>query len=207
MNGTSIGIAVLMLAVAVPAAADDSGLYVGAGIALVDMPKQIGLGVSNVPLLRGDADNQDTGFAVTLGYRVNRNISFELGYVDLGDLEANVVDVAGTSDARATVGFSSDGMTFAMIGTFPIGKWEPYVKAGILFSSTMLEYSGTLSSTTFSARIADDDEDALYGAGVRYALRDRLRVYLDATLFSEVGEPRTGQLDAFSTSLGALWRF
>lgn len=53
---------------------------------------------------------------------------------------------------------------------FPIGKWEPYLKAGVFYSTTELVYSGSVLGDSFGARFKDDDEDALYGVGVRYAV-------------------------------------
>ena len=64
------------------------------------------------------------------------------------------------------LGFSAEGVTLAMIGTFPIGKWELFLKAGVFYSSTVLEYSGSQSGTDFGARLTNDDEDALYGIGL-----------------------------------------
>jgi Outer membrane protein beta-barrel domain len=105
------------------------------------------------------------------------------------------------------VGFSAEGVTLAMIGTFPIGKWEPYLKAGVFYSRTVLAYAGSSSGTPFGARIRNEDEDAIYGVGVRYALSEHVRLYLDSTYFMEVGQPDTGRADYLNTSLGAVWRF
>lgn len=52
----------------------------------------------------------------------------------------------------------------------------------------------------------NDDEDALYGIGVRYAVNERLRLYLDATYFMEVGEADTGQANYLNFSAGARRR-
>jgi OmpA-OmpF porin, OOP family len=203
----SIGIALGALALSPLAAADDSGVYIGAGIGNVDMPDNVQLGVPDVPLMGGKTNDNVFRAGVDIGYRFNRNIAIELGYVDLGDLKADVADVSGGSDANARVKFSADGISLALVGTFPIGKWEPYAKAGALFSSTTLKFSGSFSGTPFSADIDNDAEDALYGIGVRYALTERLKLVLDSTYFMEVGEPGHGQANFFKTSLGAIWQF
>lgn len=195
------------LAIAPAAAGDDSGWYLGAGVGLADTPDNSVLTPSDVPVLTGRTVDNDTSWGLAAGYRFNKNIAIELGYVDLGEFTSEVADATGATDARAAVGFSADGVTLAMIGTFPIGKWEPYLKAGVLYSSTVLEFSGSQSGVDFGARITNDDEDALYGIGLSYAVSERMRIYLDSTYFMEVGESDTGRSDYLNTSLGASWRF
>jgi OOP family OmpA-OmpF porin len=195
------------LAIAHAASADDSGWYLSAGIGLADAGDRSQLCCAGFPLLTGETVDNKTTWGVAAGYRFNENIALELGYADLGKLSAEVNDATGATDARAAVGFSAQGVTFAMIGTFPIGKWEPYLKAGVFYSSTVLEYSGSQSGDAFGARITNDDEDALYGIGVRYAVSESLLIYLDSTYFMEVGDPGKGRSDYLNTSLGAAWRF
>lgn len=207
MIARSIGIVLGALILPPAALADDSGIYIGANVGEVDMPDNVQLGVPAVPLLRGPSDGSVFTPGLEIGYRFNRNIALELGYVDLGDLKANVSDLTGGTDANARVKFSADGVSLSLVGTFPVGKWEPYVKAGALFSSTTLKYSGTMAGGPFSADIDNDAEDALYGIGVRYALTERLKLVFDATYFMEVGEVGYGQSDSFKTSLGVIWQF
>lgn len=203
----SLWMTLAALAFAPAASADDSGWYLGAEAGLADTADKSQLCCAGFPLLTGDTHDNKTSWRVAGGYRFNQNIALELGYVDLGELTSEVSDATGATDARAAVGFSAEGVTFAMIGTFPIAKWELYLKAGVFYSSTVLEYSGSQSATDFGARITNDDEDALYGIGLRYPLSERLRIYVDSTYFMEVGEANTGRSDYLNTSIGALWRF
>jgi len=195
------------LAVGPAAAGDDSGWYMSAGLGLADTADTSQLCCDGFPLLTGETNDNKTTWSIAGGYRFNRNIALELGYVDLGKLTSGVSDATGTSDARAAVGFSAEGVTFTMIGTFPLGKWEPYLKAGVFYSSTVLEYSGSQAGNDFGARVTNDDEDALYGIGVRYAVNERLRIYLDSTYFMEVGDSEHGRAEYLNTSLGATWHF
>jgi OOP family OmpA-OmpF porin len=188
-------------------AADDSGWYLGAGAGLTDTADDARLGVPDVPLLSGRTDDNKLSWSFAGGYRFSPHLAIELGYVDLGRIEADVGDLTGNTDARAGFGFSADGVTLALIGSFPIGKWEPYLKAGVFHSTTELTYSGSVLGKGFGARFKGADEDALYGVGVRYAVNERVRIYLDATYFMEVGEPDTGQADYLNFTLGVVWRF
>jgi opacity protein-like surface antigen len=195
------------LAIAQAASADDSGWYLGAGVGLADTADRSQLCCAGFPLLTGRTHDNKTSWGVAAGYRFNQSLAIELGYVDLGELTSEVADATAATDARAAVGFSAEGVTLAMIGTLPFGKWEPYLKAGVFYSSTVLEYSGSLSGVPFGARITNDDEDAIYGIGVGYALSEHIRIHLDTTYFMEVGEPEKGRAEYLNTSIGATWRF
>jgi OmpA-OmpF porin, OOP family len=202
----SIGIAVGVLALS-SAMADDSGVYIGAAVGYVDVPDNVQLGVPDVPLLTGKTDDSVFTPGVDIGYQFNRNLAIELGYADLGDLKANLADPSGATDANARAKFSADGVSLALVGSLPIGKWEPYVKAGALLSNTTLKYSGAIAGNAFAAEIGNHAKDALYGVGIRYAFTDHLKLVLDATYFDDVGERGYGQSDFFKTSLGVIWQF
>jgi OOP family OmpA-OmpF porin len=195
------------LVIAQAAAADDSGFYLGAGVGLAQTGNTSRLGVADLPLLTGKTHDDDTTWGVAAGYRINQNIAIEVGYVDLGEITSEVTDATGATDARAASGFSADGVTLALIGTFPLGNWEPYLKAGLLSSNTVLEFAGSAAGGNFGARITNEDEDALYGIGVSYAVSESLRIYLDLTYLMEVGESDTGRSDYLNPSAGAIWRF
>ena len=181
--------------------AQNAGIYVSAAVGLSDAPDRSQLGE-----LTGSTDNRDLSWNIGLGYRFNRNIALEPGYVDLGQLESDLTAPSGASDGSAHASFAAAGATVALVGTFPMGRWEPYIKAGVLFSSTELKFSG-LGSTPFAARLTKDNEDPLYGAGVRFNVTEPLQVYLDVTYLDEVGEPETGRSRYFNSSAGVLWRF
>lgn len=187
--------------------ADDAGLYVGAGIGSAEHAKNAALRPPQVPLMTGTSDARDTSWNVTLGYRVNNNIAFELGYVNLGDIEASVADRTSQSDARGQFTFSTEGVTAAMVGRFPVRQWTPYIRAGVLFSETDLRYAGSASGAAFGARIKDDSQDAFFGAGLTYDLGSRWSVQLDLTHFMEAGDRGSGQSDYHNVSVGFMWRF
>ena len=207
MIARSIGIALGALVLSPVLAADDSGVYIGGAVGYVDMPDNVQLSIRGVPLLTGESG--DTVFTPELdvGYRFNRNLAVELGYADLGDLKANLSDISGVTNANARAKFSAEGVSLSLVGTLPIGKWEPYVKVGALFSDTRLKYSGAVAGNTFAADIGNHAQDAIYGFGVRYALTQRLKLVLGATYFNDVGERGSGQSDYFKTSLGVIWQF
>ncbi|MET0533964.1 MAG: porin family protein [Steroidobacter sp.] len=207
MNAGSVCVVLGALALSQSALADDSGAYIGVNVGHVDMPDDVRLGVPDVASLSGDSKSTGLALSMEVGYRFNRNLAVEVGLVDLDVLVADVADPTGGSDASAQLGFKADGVSVALVGIFPIDKWEPYVKAGVLFSDTTLTYTGSVGGSSFGASIDNESEDALYGVGVRYSVTERLRLYLDATYFMEVGEPERGQVEYIKTAAGVIWQF
>lgn len=205
MRSTMACMILLGTAVTWPAIADDAGLYVAASLGRVDGPNNGVLGVGPQPLT-GKIDDGNFSWSASLGYRLNQYFAIDLGYVDLGELEADVSDATRQTDGRASVSFSAEGVSVAMIAGLPLGRWRPYLKGGVLFTNTELAYAGTGSGTRFSGRFTNDVEDALYGIGVDYALNSDVYLSLDAT-YVEVGTPSRGKADLLNTSLGVTWKF
>jgi Outer membrane protein beta-barrel domain/Sigma-54 interaction domain/Bacterial regulatory protein, Fis family len=164
-------IALLTLIATAAAAADDTGFQLGASFGIAEHAQDVALGVPDVGRLTGETGGDDTSWAVSGSYRFNRNIAIEIGYVDFGEMDGAVTDVEGGSDARADFTFATSGVALTMVGSFPIGNWVPYLKAGVLFSETELDYSGAVNGTSFAARVDDDSEDASFGGGVGYDVR------------------------------------
>jgi len=180
-------------------AADESGPYVSAALGRIDVPDRSELGP-----LTGDTTNNEWSWTVGAGYRFNPNIALELGYVDLGEIDAELGNLSGD---RAHASFAAEGVTLALVGAFPIGRWEPYVKAGVLFSTTELQFVGTVQSIHFRGLLEQDTEDPLVSAGVRFAVAEPIQVFFDLTYLDDVGEPETGRSSYFNATAGVLWRF
>jgi OmpA-OmpF porin, OOP family len=185
--------------------AQDAGVYVSAAVGRINAPDNSQLNTTQV--LTGPADDEDVSWNIGVGYRFNSNIALDVGYVDLGETKADLTDASGATDASGQASFAAEGVTLALVGTFPIGRWEPYIKAGVLFSSTDFRFSGDTESGSFARRITADNEGPFYGTGVRFTVTEPLQIYLDVTFLDEVGEPESGQSSYFNTSAGALWRF
>ena len=73
---------VLALAASAPAAAQDSGVYLGASL---------GTGTSKNTCrgITGTCNETDTAYKLFGGYQVNRNFAWELGYGTLGGLQGS----------------------------------------------------------------------------------------------------------------------
>lgn len=188
------------MALAGDALAEESGLYVRADLGRSEMRNEAGLGSPNNTVAE---DKSDSSWALGVGYHFNRYIALDLGYVDLGKAEAYLstpapIEFSGHSSVAI------EGTTVALMGMLPIGRWGPYVKAGMLFSKTESRFDGQLLGSSVGYRGADHDEDPFFSGGLRYAAASPLQIYLDVTYFDKVG---LRDLSFLNTSLGVLWQF
>ncbi|MDH5833318.1 outer membrane beta-barrel protein [Luteimonas kalidii] len=137
-------LAVVLLAGASVAQAQDSGFYagVGAGQALVDERAY---------------DDEDTAFSAFGGYQFHRNFALEAGYSDFGSLEP---DAAGT-DLELT------SASLTAVGILPFTeRFSGYAKAGF----QRWELDRAIPGLTGTAK--DDGTDPVYGLGLQYRFSD-----------------------------------
>ena len=197
---------VLLFATIATTHAADTGFEISTNVGVAAHPKNHILHVPGVPALTGRGDGSDASWSAALAYHFNRNIALSLGYVRFGDSDAELADATGTTNARSNVEFAAQGVTFAMIGKFPLGNWEPFIRAGLLWSDTELRYNGSVAGNAFAASIDGHDLDMFVGAGVAYKLGDRWQIRLEVT-FQEVGKPETGRSDFLGSYIGLGWKF
>ncbi len=118
-------VAALSLATVPAAFADENaGWYVGGGFG------QFNAGIDDVDEV-DDAiegwDESDDTYKLFAGYRLNKFLSFELDYVNLGEPSGAVVPGLNVDSAV-------DGFAPYVIGTLPLGNWfEVYARLGYYF--------------------------------------------------------------------------
>lgn len=162
---------------------------------------------AGAPLMKGEADSKVLSWNAALGYRINQNIAFELGYLDLGEVDASVADSTGATDAHAQFTLATRGETLSMIGTFPFGRWTPYLKTGVLFSRTELKYSGIVQGAAFANRLTGSSEAAFFGVGTTFDLGSGLALQADFTHVMDAAGTQFGESDSHNLSVGFRWSF
>lgn len=94
-----------------------------------------------------------------------------------------------------------------MVGTFPFGRWTPYLRAGVLFSETELMYSGIVQGSEFSNRVTGTSEGALFGAGITFDLGSGWALQADFTHVMDAAGTEFGETDSHNLSFGFRWSF
>jgi len=134
-----------------------------------------------------DLNSDDTAMKAFGGWRLNRFFAVQLDYIDFGDSSAN----ANLLNIRSnTTGFAP-----TVIGTLPIGFFELFAKAGMMWYDVDLDID---NDPTYS----DSGEDPIYGVGVGITVVERLSLRLE---YEVVDIEALDEAEA--VWLTAAWRF
>jgi len=171
-----------VLLTAIPASAQETGFYVGAGagVTTTDVCDSLsGLGLTS-------CDDEDTGFKIFGGKRFNQNFAVELGWVDLGEVAA--------TGPGGTARVETDGIQVAAVGILPVNpRFHVFGKVGL--------YLWDVSASAPGLSLSDDGTDIMFGLGAAWDLVDRLDLRAEWERFDVDGD----NVDMFS--VGALYKF
>jgi opacity protein-like surface antigen len=187
--------------------AGDSGWYVGAGVGEVDYGSGGVLFVGNERLDANAIDESDdllsSSMSLSFGYRFNRFLSLEAGYLSNDSSTFALTDSAG--QRFGTYEFRSQGTSLAVVGTLPLGNWELSARAGVLYADTqarLVTESGIVQSESVRS------PEALAAVGAAYNFTEHWQARLDYTYVLDAGERNeTGHVDIELVTLGFAYRF
>ncbi len=127
---------------------------------------QVDVGRSNVSDSSVPLDEDATGFRLTAGYQIVPWLAVDLGYVDFGMFESNLIDPNGPP---IPLEGSADGLELGLVGRVPLGdKFALTGRAGMLWWNSDVVVGGVPQS--------DSGNDFAYGLGVEMALNQRFVV-------------------------------
>jgi OmpA-OmpF porin, OOP family len=187
-------IAVLALAAgtsaAIPAEAQDlHRFYAGGSIGQTTASD----GCSGIILPGITCNDSDTAWRIFGGYRIDPNLSVELGYQDLGQVKATGFGVNG--DVTASV------WELVAVGTLPLrNRFSIYGKLGGYLGDTKLS-----SNAGFSG--SETNTDITFGIGGRYDVSPQVALRAEYQSYQSVGGGAVGQSDFDVISVGALFNF
>jgi opacity protein-like surface antigen len=199
----------LALAAATAAPAQERGFYVGASMGAADFPDDANLNAFGVDL-RTDEDSPFNELALSLdaGFRFNRWFAAEIGYVDLGEAALKLTDPTGNNAGEGEIRYGVHGPTVSFVGFMPLGKWEPFLKVGVIFPDVELAVGGTAAAMPFSLRRESDSARPFYGVGVGYHFNERWKMKLEINYYDGLGDgDSTGTANILSAMLGFTYKF
>jgi OOP family OmpA-OmpF porin len=166
--------------------------------------------------LQSDLDDSDSTLAVFGGYRFNRYIAVEGGYLNLGE-------VTYTGNATFRVGFfatapgtvrvtaGAQGAYVSALGSLPITRfWEVYGRGGFLVEETEVEATATVVGVTASADESTSGVDAILGVGTAFHAGKHVSIRVEYQRFIAVDddyEEDTAETNANVFNLGVVFRF
>jgi opacity protein-like surface antigen len=173
--------------------------------AVVDLAySQIGLdtaGIEEAGLQPTGSDRNDSGFAITLGWRFSPHLAAEGTFLVLG--EGNVAVQDSDSVSNAQIRMQSNGVLLALAGTWPVhDKVSLEGRAGAFLGKTETRFSGVTTgpfgNQTFSSMLGSDSKAGLAaGVGAVAAFNDIWSVragydYLDGAFGKDAGRISLG---------------
>jgi hypothetical protein len=202
-----LGVAVLSTLAPTSTWAQDSGFYLGVDAGGSQSPGSLRLSVDQITLVSRDV-HTDFSWAFNTGYRFNRFVALELSYVDLGKLVAPLAGVGAATAGQGTYTFSAKGLRLAAVGSFPVGHWEPYLKAGVLRARVEASLSGTDGSSAFDIERYTASSAVFAGLGTHYDISTRWLIGLELDHYGSIGARHiTGAMTKNALTFGIAYRF
>lgn len=179
--------------------ASDTGWYVGGDLGQSNFDLKLPSGYSTNGVSQS---RRDVAFAVFGGYRLNRNISVEAGYQNLGEYKLSV----GSARGQAKI----DGITTTAVFELPMNeRWGLFARAGVMFAKARSNASDSTAGT--SASQSKDGVVPVIGFGASYMLDN---VWTLRAQYQDVGAAKVAEAAGYSVklhdeiwSVGATYKF
>lgn len=167
---------------------DTGGFYLGAGVG----GSQARNFCDDAGAFAGACDEKDTAWKISAGYRFNRYVAVEAGYVNLGKIsfDGRVGATAFSGSAR------TDGVEFLAVGYIPLAEgFSLFGKLGTFVWDTR----GSAAAGAFVGGGKDNGTDVTYGLGLQYDFNRNLSARLEWQRYNNI------DVDTFGVA--ALWTF
>jgi OOP family OmpA-OmpF porin len=151
------------------AADNEAGFYAGGGVGQFDLEID---NFDDVVTTVDDYDSDDTAYKLFGGWRANKWLALELAYINLGSPDDEILP-------DTTVEVETDGFAPYIVGTFPIGMFEVFAKAGYFW----YDINARIDSPLGTASASDSDSDFTWTAGVGLNFFERFNVRLEYEQF------------------------
>ena len=185
-----LGLASAML-VAGPALAQDPGFYVGLHVGQVTAKDACDdLGGSGI-----SCDDKSNMFRILGGYQFNKNLAVELGYNDMGEVEASGFGFTDKIESKV--------WEVVAVGSFPFTpNLSGYGKLGMYRAET--DFSTDIPGED---NVSDSNTDLTYALGIRWDFTKNLAARAEYQIYKDVGGSDIGESDVNVISVGVIWKF
>jgi OOP family OmpA-OmpF porin len=201
---------------------------------LVDEFPRIGVAGTNLggEVTGSELDDSMTAWGAQVGFRFNKWVAAEVGYVDLGELlytmngtisgnyayiceceDATVVNRALDGNFERSVQVTSAGITAAALGMFPIGpRFDLHVRGGVYYADTRvtnrlryIEPSDTFN--LLHGRVDASETELFAGLGAAWNINESFALRVEYQKFFDVGDDqKNGESDVDVLNLALLFK-
>lgn len=162
-----------------------------------------------------DVDRSDFTWSASVGYSLNRYVSFELAYTDLGEIEG-----IRTSTFQQPLSFQVvqnqklevETIALSVLGTLPLSeRWTLFARGGYAHneSEARLSFSfpnAMVINAAAPIRMDFDSDDVVVGAGVGYELSDHWSLRANYERLLDAGSSALDDFDVETIGLSAIYR-
>lgn len=200
-----------MLQLAFPVAAAESGFYLGltAGASNASFekgPLDAAVAAAYSPITVtgiSKLDNSALMYGAFGGYRLNRHVAFEAGFLKLSKADYSLLGGNPMQHFSAWRSWESEGYTVSVIGTLPMGsRFDLHARGGIYFSETKFDQRMVVPIVGSAT-----SQESLFGLGIGYRVDESLSASLDFSRYADVGTKATHESDVDAASLSVLFHF
>ena len=177
---------------AVPAAAQETGLYVGGSIGYAQYKD-----ICDVVSSAVTCDDTDTAWRAFGGYQFNRYFALELGFADLGATTGS--GSVGSFSVEAKEAWDLTGVISIPLAT----RLAALLRIGAHRTRTTIDEQGPAFGTAHEAKTGTSFS---YGLGAEYAF-GKLGVRAEWQRYDNVDGGQRGESDVDVFSVGLLFRF
>lgn len=153
-------VAILLLCVVgvFPTAQAQQNVYIGAGFGQSDVDDS----AADNLITSGTVDGEDSGLKIFAGFGLNKNLSVEVSYIDLGETTySGLFNGQTVENGKIEI----DGFNFSLVGMFPVSpKFSILGRVGMFIWDA--EANDITDGAPFSA--SDDGTDLSFGFGANY---------------------------------------
>ena len=188
------------------AVAADSGWYVGGSLGQSKADVSAGdiksaLEAAGATGVVASVDNTDTAWKIFGGYQLNKNLGFELGYVNLGTLSSSAT-YATPAGSPVRASGDGDGFEFSVVGTLPLTETIAiFGKVGAFAWNV----DATATTSLGSVSVSEDGTDLTYGLGANWQFMKNVSARAEWQRFSDIANGGNAAVDMYS--VGAVFRF
>ncbi len=211
MNARTTLILTLALGISLPAAAQQSGAYLGAAVT-ASRGSNLSSGEVNDFLVQAgyrnpmtDIDRKDSGYKIFAGYAFSPNLAIELTESDIGEFSTRTTVTGGAVNAR----YQAKATSLDAVLSAPVSDLlSVFGRIGIARTRTDANFSSSGIVGLQFTQASRSKSAPHYGVGVQYALAKQWAVRAELERFAKLGDDSTGgELRTATYSLGLMYRF
>ena len=154
------------------------------------------------------ADDKDSAYKFSLGYRFSPMVAVEGFYADLGKYNTRT-SVTAPSVGSVSADYKSKGYGVDLVLSAPMSQaFSVYGRVGVIQAKTEATFGSTGSVLLAFNQGSKKKTGQHYGAGLQYDLNPALAVRGEVETYRKLGDASTGgELKVDVISVGAIFRF